>query len=208
MNVSDTPTAMIDLRAILRGKARTFLDHLVRSGLILPKEMTVDRLVDHLVANPFFHNSVFNRVEWYTHAIGLCETIPPQQWEPWMKFDQRRHAPLVLGKPSKVILGGCPATSIASKRLLINVPCAEFLQVKQIRIQKEIIDIDEDAWHFTEEYESSVIGHVRIFNFPKLNPAGWACVVGEYSGLVPSGWSEGDEYPLIASFAGASTITG
>lgn len=115
--------------------------------------------------------------------------------------------PLVLGGGAVVPIANFtqqPSTSIKGQRLIMNAPVPGFVQITTLQIANVnvLVGGQEDA--FT--YSAGAMG--VMLDLPRLDPQNRATAGGNYSGMLPLGYTQGFNYVFVITLQGPSTMAG
>ncbi len=110
---------------------------------------------------------------------------------------------LELGTPSAVNATNQPNTTIRPQRISINAPAPGFMTVDNIQAANVSVVVGgtDDAWN----YNANGVG--QELDLPTLTPANRVTVTGNYTGFVPPGYVNGQDYKLVVCFKGPASIT-
>jgi hypothetical protein len=114
-------------------------------------------------------------------------------------------ANLVLGTASAIpTFTQQPSTSIKGQRIIMNAPVPGFVQISTLQIANVNVLVGgvEDA--FT--YSAGAMG--VMLDLPRLDPQNRATAAGNYTGVLPPGYTGGAAYTFIITLQGPSTMAG
>jgi len=112
---------------------------------------------------------------------------------------------ITLATAVAINTSGQPETNFRPQRVTCNVPLPAFISLTAIRVANVgvIVGGTLDAYDFTAD------GSDQALDVPTLSPANRVSVIGQYSGLLPSGgYLTGTAFLFVTSFKGPSTMTG
>jgi len=97
-----------------------------------------------------------------------------------------------------------PNTRIRAQRVVCNAPAVNFVILTTLQIANINVFVGQSEDAFTY----SALGQGVMLDLPTLDPANRATVSGNYTGLVPSGFSAEFAFVFIVTFQGPSTLVG
>ena len=112
------------------------------------------------------------------------------------------NATLTLGTASAIDAQGNPDVNIRPQRLSINAPVAGFCTISDIKVANVSVTVGgtQDAF----DYNANGVG--QTLDMPTLTPANRARVLGNYTGLTPTGYTVASTFTLCISFKGPASI--
>jgi len=112
------------------------------------------------------------------------------------------NATLTLGTASAIDAQGNPDVNIRPQRLSINAPVAGFCTISEIKVANVSVTVGgtQDAF----DYNANGVG--QTLDMPTLTPANRARVLGNYTGLTPTGYTVASTFTLCISFKGPASI--
>lgn len=114
-------------------------------------------------------------------------------------------ANLVLGTASAIpTFTQQPSTSIKGQRIIMNAPVPGFVTISSLQIANVNVLVGgvEDA--FT--YSAGAMG--VMLDLPRLDPQNRATAAGNYTGVLPPGYTAGAPFQFIITLQGPSTMAG
>lgn len=113
--------------------------------------------------------------------------------------------PLTLGTPSALgTFTANPSTSIKGQRVVTNAPAQGFVSLDSLQIANVnvFVGTTEDAFTYSAQAQNVVL------DLPRLDPQNRATASGDYSGMLPIGFSNGTLFKFIVTLQGPSTLAG
>lgn len=114
-------------------------------------------------------------------------------------------ANLVLGTASAIpTFTQQPSTSIKGQRVIMNAPVPGFVTIQTLQIANVnvLVGGTEDA--FT--YSAGAMG--VMLDLPRLDPQNRATASGNYTGVLPPGYTAGGQFQFIITLQGPATLAG
>jgi hypothetical protein len=111
-----------------------------------------------------------------------------------------------LGTPQAFSMSGSPDCTIRPQRVLFNSPAPAFAMITDIKVANLSALIGGGTTEDTFFYSS--LGQQLEIDVPTINPQNKVIVPGSYTGFVPTGFTPGLTFPLVASFRGPALVTG
>lgn len=114
-------------------------------------------------------------------------------------------ASLALGTASALgTFTANPSTSIKGQRVVTNAPAPGFVTLDSLQIANVnvFVGTTEDAFTYTAVAQNVVL------DLPRLDPQNRATASGDYSGMLPPGFSSGQPFKFVVTLQGPSTLAG
>ena len=114
-------------------------------------------------------------------------------------------ANLVLGNASNITpFTQQPSTSIKGQRVIMNAPVPGFVLVSSLQVANVnvLVGGTEDAYTYSAGAQGVVL------DLPRLDPQNRATSAGAYTGVLPSGYTQGASFQFIITLQGPSTLAG
>ena len=114
-------------------------------------------------------------------------------------------ANLVLGTASNITpFTQQPSTSIKGQRVIMNAPVPGFVLVSSLQVANVnvLVGGTEDAYTYSAGAQGVVL------DLPRLDPQNRATSAGAYTGVLPSGYTQGASFQFIITLQGPSTLAG
>lgn len=112
---------------------------------------------------------------------------------------------LVLGTASALgTFTANPSTSIKGQRVVTNAPAQGFVTLDSLQIANVnvFVGTTEDAFTYSAQAQNVVL------DLPRLDPQNRATASGDYSGMLPVGFSSGALFKFVVTLQGPSTLAG
>ena len=112
---------------------------------------------------------------------------------------------LVLGTASNIVpFTQQPSTSIKGQRVIMNAPVPGFVLISSLQVANVnvLVGGTEDAY----TYSAGAMG--VVLDLPRLDPQNRATSAGAYTGVLPSGYTQGNSFQFIITLQGPSTLAG
>jgi hypothetical protein len=112
---------------------------------------------------------------------------------------------LVLGTASNITpFTQQPSTSIKGQRVIMNAPVPGFVLVSSLQIANVnvLVGGTEDAFTYSAGAQGVML------DLPRLDPQNRATSAGAYTGVLPSGYTQGNSFQFIITLQGPSTLAG
>jgi hypothetical protein len=112
---------------------------------------------------------------------------------------------LVLGTASALgTFTANPSTSIKGQRVVTNAPAPGFVTLDSLQIANVnvFVGTTEDAYTYGSASQNVVL------DLPRLDPQNRATASGDYSGMLPVGFSSGMSFKFVVTLQGPSTLAG
>jgi len=112
---------------------------------------------------------------------------------------------LVLGTASNIpTFTQQPSTSIKGQRVVMNAPVPGFVLVSSLQIANVnvLVGGTEDAFTYSAGAQGVML------DLPRLDPQNRATSAGAYTGVLPSGYTQGNSFQFIITLQGPSTLAG
>ena len=112
--------------------------------------------------------------------------------------------PLTIGLASGIFMSDSPATTIRTKRVVMNAPGVGFVTVSTLLIANVAVTVGgiEDAFAYSAQSFSNEV------DYPTLPPSQKATMSGTYTGFAPAPLFNGQAFAFSVRFSGRSTIAG
>lgn len=114
-------------------------------------------------------------------------------------------AALALGTASALgTFTANPSTSIKGQRVVTNAPAAGFVTLDSLQIANVnvFVGTTEDAYTYNQGAQNVVL------DLPRLDPQNRATASGDYTGMLPVGYSSGQPFKFVITLQGPSTLAG
>jgi hypothetical protein len=114
-------------------------------------------------------------------------------------------AALVLGTASAIAsFTAQPSTSIKGQRVITNAPSPGFVTLASLQIANVnvFVGTTEDAFSY------SSLAQGVMLDLPRLDPQNRATASGNYTGVLPAGFTAGASFTFIITLQGPSTLAG
>lgn len=113
------------------------------------------------------------------------------------------NATVTLGTASAIDAQGNPDVNIRPQRLSINAPVPGFATISEIKVANVSVTVGgtQDAF----DYNANGVG--QSLDMPTLSPANRARVLGNYTGLTPTGYIAASSFTICFSFKGPASVT-
>ena len=110
---------------------------------------------------------------------------------------------LVIGTGSSIFMSDSPATTLRTKKIVTNVPCADFVWMSTILTANVCTNVGgvEDAYIYSPR------SFVEV-EYPTIPPSQKLTVSGSYTGRACRPFAKGEKFRFGVSFIGPSTLTG
>jgi hypothetical protein len=97
-----------------------------------------------------------------------------------------------------------PSTSIKGQRVVTNAPAEGFVTLDSLQIANVnvFVGTTEDAYTYSAKAQNVVL------DLPRLDPQNRATASGDYSGMLPVGFSAGMSFKFVVTLQGPSTLAG
>jgi hypothetical protein len=112
---------------------------------------------------------------------------------------------LVLGTASNIVpFTQQPSTSIKGQRVIMNAPVPGFVLISSLQVANVnvLVGGTEDAFTYSAGAQGVVL------DLPRLDPQNRATSAGAYTGVLPSGYTQGNSFQFIITLQGPSTLAG
>ena len=112
---------------------------------------------------------------------------------------------LVLGTASNIVpFTQQPSTSIKGQRVIMNAPVPGFVLISSLQVANVnvLVGGTEDAYTYSAGAQGVVL------DLPRLDPQNRATSAGAYTGVLPSGYTQGNSFQFIITLQGPSTLAG
>jgi len=112
---------------------------------------------------------------------------------------------LVLGTASNIgTFTQQPSTSIKGQRVIMNAPVPGFVLVSSLQVANVnvLVGGTEDAFTYSAGAQGVML------DLPRLDPQNRATASGAYTGVLPSGYTQGNSFQFIITLQGPSTLAG
>lgn len=119
------------------------------------------------------------------------------------EFTLQMSCEITLGDKSQILLVGMPDTIIRPQIGTTNVLWPQFIlltEIKAANVSTFVGTGKEDAYNY------SAINALRKVDLPTLTPANRISVRGEYTGMIPEGYHQGDKFTFTMSFTGPAKL--
>lgn len=114
-------------------------------------------------------------------------------------------ANLLLGTASNIpTFTQQPSTSIKGQRVVMNAPVAGFVLISSLQIANVnvLIGGTEDAFTYSAGAQGVML------DLPRLDPQNRATSAGAYTGVLPTGYTQGNSFQFIITLQGPATLAG
>lgn len=114
-------------------------------------------------------------------------------------------AALVLGTASAIAsFTAQPSTSIKGQRVITNAPSPGFVTLSSLQIANVnvFVGTTEDAFSY------SALAQGVMLDLPRLDPQNRATAAGNYTGVLPPGFTAGAAFTFVVTLQGPSTLAG
>jgi hypothetical protein len=114
-------------------------------------------------------------------------------------------ANLVLGTASNIpTFTQQPSTSIKGQRVVMNAPIAGFVLISSLQIANVnvLVGGTEDAFTYSAGAQGVML------DLPRLDPQNRATSAGAYTGVLPTGYTQGNSFQFIITLQGPATLAG
>jgi len=112
---------------------------------------------------------------------------------------------LVLGTASNIpTFTQQPSTSIKGQRVVMNAPVPGFLLISSLQIANVnvLVGGTEDAFTYSAGAQGVML------DLPRLDPQNRATSAGAYTGVLPTGYTQGNSFQFIITLQGPATLAG
>jgi hypothetical protein len=112
---------------------------------------------------------------------------------------------LVLGTASNIVpFTQQPSTSIKGQRVIMNAPVPGFVLISSLQVANVnvLVGGTEDAFTYSAGAQGVML------DLPRLDPQNRATSAGAYTGVLPSGYTQGNSFQFIITLQGPSTLAG
>lgn len=109
---------------------------------------------------------------------------------------------VALGTAESLDMSGQPDTNIRPQRVTANAPVPGFATFSEIKVANVSVGVGGtlDAFQFNAN------GVGQTLDMPTLSPANRARVLGNYTGLTPTGYTAAAAYTIVVAFTGPASI--
>ena len=114
-------------------------------------------------------------------------------------------ANLVLGTASNILpFTQQPSTSIKGQRVIMNAPVPGFVLISSLQVANVnvLVGGTEDAYTYSAGAQGVML------DLPRLDPQNRATSAGAYTGVLPPGYTQGNNFQFIITLQGPSTLAG
>jgi hypothetical protein len=112
---------------------------------------------------------------------------------------------LVLGTASTISLSEQPDVTIRPQRLIVNAPVPGFCTFSNIKVSNVSVNVGPGS---LDAFFYNAGGQGVSLDCPTLSPAQRATITGNYTGLIPTGYSDDATFTLSVAFMGPATMAG
>lgn len=159
----------------------------------------------HMVHHPHHHPVHHDPTSTYSRSMLLDpnrnSTVKVERYS----FSFSPSAALVLGTASAIAsFTAQPSTSIKGQRLVTNAPSPGFVTLSSLQIANVnvFVGTTEDAFTY------SAIAQGVMLDLPRLDPQNRATAAGNYTGVLPPGFTAGASFTFVITLQGPSTLAG